>query len=97
MGLTKEQWQLKRINELSDYVKKHGRKVKDIIYWDTYPICIKDICVLGAAIVNDELIFTDYSKDKFIIRRSAKDIERKYLEEALEDMKQYDKNKKVVL
>lgn len=94
MGLTKEQWHIKRINELYDYVSKHSHKVHDTIYWNTYPICIKDICVLGVAIIDDELVFADYENDKFKIRKKAVDTERKYLEEVLTDMKQLDKNKK---
>ena len=95
MGLTKEQWKEKRLAELEDYVRKHSRKVKDVIYWDTYPICVKDICVLGVAIFNGELVFCDYDsrENKFRIRREAKNEERKYLEEVLKDMKQLDKNK----
>lgn len=95
MGLTKEQWKEKRLNELYDYVKKHGHKIKDVIYWDTYPICVRDICVLSVAIINDELVFADYDKDKmqFIIRRECKAENKKYLEEVLHDMKQFDKNK----
>ena len=53
MGLTKEQWKEKRLNELYDYVKKHGHKIKDVVCWDTYPICVRDICVLSVAIIND--------------------------------------------
>jgi len=94
MGLTREQWHIKRLSELEDYVRKHGHKVKDVIYWDTYPIVVKDICVLGVAIFNDELVFVDYDKYKFNIRKEAKNVERKYLEEVFEDMKQLDKNKK---
>ena len=93
MGLTRDQWHNKRISELSAYVKEHGRKVKDVIYWDTYPIVVKDVCVLGVAIFNDELVFADYDAGTFKIRREAKNIERKYLEEAIADMKQLDKNK----
>ena len=94
MGLTREQWHTKRISELYDYVSKHGHKVQNIVYWNTYPICVKDICVLGVAIVNDSLEFGDYTKDGFICRKKAIDTERKWLEEAIEDMKQLDKNKK---
>lgn len=94
MGLTKEQWLAKRYSELEEYVRKNGHKVKDVIYWNTYPIIVKDICVLGVAIFNDELVFADYDRDKFRVRREAKNVERKYLEEVLSDMKQLDKNKK---
>lgn len=96
MGLTKNQWLEKRISELEDYVKEHGYKVKDVIYWDTYPIIVKDVCVLGVAIFNDELVFCDYNyRDcKFKIIKEAKSVERKYLEEVIKDMKQLDKNKK---
>lgn len=94
MGLTKDQWHTKRLSELEDYVRKNGRKVKDVIYWDTYPICVKDICVLGVAIFNDELVFCDYYEDKFLVRREASKVERKCLEEVISDMKQLDKNKK---
>lgn len=94
MGLTRDQWQTKRLSELETYVRKNGRKVKDVIYWDTYPICVKDICVLGVAIFNDELVFCDYYEDKFLVRREASKVERKWLEEVISDMKQLDKNKK---
>lgn len=94
MGLTKEQWLAKRYSELEEYVRKNGHKVKDVIYWNTYPIIVKDICVLGVAIFNNELVFADYDRDKFRVRREAKNVERKYLEEVLSDMKQLDKNKK---
>ena len=51
MGLTKEQWHNKRVNEIIDYVIQHGKKISDnMIYWDTYPVCVKDICVLGVAV-----------------------------------------------
>ena len=94
MGLTREQWVQKRINELSDYVEKHGRKVKDVIYWDTYPICVQDICVDGVAIFNGEIVFADYYDNKFKVRKEANKVARKYLEDVLADMKQLDKNKK---
>lgn len=93
MGLTREQWHSKRIEELKEYVKKYGRKVKDIIYWDTYPVCVKDICVSGVSLFNDEISFVDYEDGKFKIRKEGKNVERKYLEEVLEDMKKIDKNK----
>lgn len=96
MGLNKEQWKEKRLKDLEAYVRENGHKVKDVIYWDTYPICVKDICVLGVAIFNDELVFADYDnrEGKFRIRRECNKVDRKYLEEALADMKQLDKNKK---
>ena len=95
MGLTREQWQAKRLNEIKSYVQSKGHKVGNFIYWNTYPICVKDICVLGVGIFNDKLIFSDYNskENKFTHRRNAEDVERKYLEEVLADMKQLDKNK----
>ena len=76
IGVTKKPLE-KRLKELEDYVRKNGRKVKDVIYWDTYPICVKDICVLGVAIFNDELVFADYSEGTFRIRREAKKLLQK--------------------
>ena len=98
MGLTKDQWQAKRISELKEYIQKHGHKWpigENVFYWDTYPIVIKDICTTGVGVFTDKVVFCDYSKDKpyLIHRRNAEDVERKYLEEVLADMKQLDKNK----
>ncbi len=98
MGLTKEQWHEKRVNEIIDYVTKNGRKISDtLIYWDTYPVCIKDICVLGVAVkgkVKKKLIFGDMHDKKFNERKPAEMAERKYLEEVLADMKAADKKYK---
>lgn len=94
MGLNKEQWQLKRANEIIEYIKEHGKQVSpSVIYWDTWPLCIKDRCFLGAGVIdNFELVFGDFNKEKqfFVTKRHWTEIERKYLEEALADMKKYD-------
>lgn len=95
MGLTREQWRSKRLDELKAYIKSNGHKIHNTIYWNTYPICVKDICVLGVGIFDDKVIFSDYNskEDKFTHRRNGEEVERKYLEEVLSDMKQLDKNK----
>ncbi len=97
MGLTKEQWHVKRVNEIIDYIIKHGSKHKDFYYWDTYPIVVKDICVLGMYVTPDkELNFgsIDTKNWNFNSSRNASKVERKYLEEILLDMKDADKKYK---
>ena len=98
MGLTKEQWHDKRVNEIIDYVVQHGRKISDsMIYWDTYPICVKDICVLGVAVkgkVRKKLSFGDLNGKTYNERKTSDQLERKYLEEVFADMKTTDKRYK---
>lgn len=89
MGLTKEQWVMKRIKELTDIVNKKGKEIKKEIryYCGKEPLIIKDICCDGIALVKDELVFADNSKHGFTIRKKANEVERKYLEEVLSDLK----------
>jgi uncharacterized protein YpiB (UPF0302 family) len=96
MGLTRAQWKEKRLNELFKYVQENGHLVKDVIFWNTYPICVRNICVDGAAIFEDKVAFVDYETDTntFRIRRYADEEERCYLEAVIADMKQLDKNKR---
>ena len=98
MGLTKEQWHAKRVNEIIDYVVQHGKKISDtMIYWDTYPVCVKDICVLGVAVkgkVRRKLSFGDLHGKTYNERKTSDQLERKYLEEVLADMKNTDKRYK---
>lgn len=95
MGLTKEQWHEKRVNEIIDYVTKHGRKISEtLIYWDTYPVCVKDICVLGVAVrgkVKKKLSFGDMHGKTYDERKTSDQLERKYLEDVLADMKDTDR------
>lgn len=94
MGLTRAQWHVKRTAELLKYVQENGHEVDGVIYWDTYPICVQDICVCGVAIMNGEPTFVDYDEDGFRVRRQIKDVDRIYIEVILKDMQQLDKNKK---
>lgn len=97
MGLTREQWHEKRLKEIVDYVIKYGEKHKDIYYWNTYPVCVKDICVSGMYITPDgELNFGSINiKDwTFHSLRNASNVERRFLEEVLLDMKDADKKHK---
>ena len=98
MGLTKEQWHAKRVNEIIDYVVQHGRKISDsMIYWDTYPVCVKDICVLGVAVkgkVRKTLSFGDLNGQTYTERKTSDQLERTYLEDTLADMKAADKRYK---
>ena len=98
MGLTKEQWHAKRVNEIIDYVVQHGKKISDnMIYWDTYPVCVKDICVLGVAVkgkVRKKLSFGDLQEKTYNERKTSDQLEYKYLEEVLADMKDADKRYK---
>ena len=89
MGLTKEQWKKKRIDEIAEIVKEKGKKIDGgiIYYCGKEPLIIKDICVDGIALKNGKLIFADYVKGDFNERRNADDVERKYLEEILSDLK----------
>lgn len=89
MGLTKEQWKQKRIKELIEIVEKKGKEIeKGIVYYTNNDILfVKDICVNGIAIKEDKLIFADYINGEFRIRKYADDVERKYLEEILSDLK----------
>ena len=97
MGLTKEQWHVKRVNEIIDYISKHGQKHRDFLYWDTYPICVKDICVLGLYVTPEkELHFGSIDKNTWTFKssKSSDIVERKYLESVLEDLKDADKRYK---
>ena len=98
MGLTKEQWHDKRVNEIIDYVVQHGKKISDnMIYWDTYPVCVKDICVLGVAVkgkVRKKLSFGDLQEKTYKECKTSDQLEYKYLEEVLADMKDADKRHK---
>ena len=98
MGLTKEQWHNKRVNEIIDYVVQHCKKISDsMIYWDTYPVCVKDICVLGVAVkgkVRKKLSFGDLNGKTYTERKTSDQLERTYLEDTLADMKAADKRYK---
>lgn len=90
MGLTKEQYLKKRTDEIIKYVEENGTSISATVkYWGTYPICVKDICVLGVAVKGKktkQLMFGDYDGKKFIPRKSADSLERNFLEEVLIDM-----------
>ena len=95
MGLTREQWHAKRTKEIADYTLSHGEKISaTMTYWHTYPICVKDICVLGVMVKgqkNKQVLFGDMEGKKFIERKTADQLERGFLEDILVDMKEADK------
>ena len=87
MGLTKEQWQIKRLKELKEIIKKKGTAIDNMIYLKAKePLIIKDICVFGIGLINDEIIFGDYLKDGFRGLKKGTDTERKYLEEIISEI-----------
>lgn len=96
MGLTVEQWHTKRTNEIIDYVLKNGKQLtKTKTLWDTYPICVKDVCVSGIMVTGKKLEFGNVDdKGKFTSRRTPADLERRHLEEIIVDMKAADAKKK---
>ena len=98
MGLTKEQWHTKRTNEIADYVLAHGEKVSPTMtYWHTYPVCVKDICVLGVMVKGQKtkkVLFGDMQGKKFVERKTTEQLERSFLEDVLADMKEADKKRK---
>lgn len=95
MGLTKEQWHKKRTDEIMNYVLSKGDKVSaTMTYWHTYPVVVKDICVLGVMVKgqkNKKVLFGDMIDKKFVERKTTDQLERSFLEEILVDMKEADK------
>lgn len=95
MGLTKEQWHKKRTDEIANYVLSKGDKVSaTMTYWHTYPVVVKDICVLGVMVKgqkNKKVLFGDMIDKKFVERKTTDQLERSFLEEILVDMKEADK------
>lgn len=95
MGLTKEQLRDKAIKDMTDYVIKNGKKISDdLIYWGTYPVVIKDICVTGVAVAGKSkkvLSFGDMKNNIFAERKAIDDVNKKFIEETLADMKSADK------
>ena len=98
MGLTKEQWHTKRTNEIADYVLKNGEKISaTMIYWHTYPVVVKDICVLGVMVKGQKtkkVLFGDMQGKKFVERKTTEQLERSFLEDILADMKEADRKAK---
>lgn len=95
MGLTKEQWHKKRTDEIMNYVLSKGDKVSaTMTYWHTYPIVVKDICVLGVMVKgqkNKKVLFGDMIDKRFVERKTTDQLERGFLEDILVDMKEADK------
>lgn len=91
MGLTREQLHKKREDEIIKYVEEHGNKLSETItYWGTYPVCVKDICVLGAAVKGKKtkkLMFGDLKDKKFILRKEPAAVDHLVLADVLADMK----------
>ena len=95
--LTKKQLREKLEKDLVAYVLEHGHKtsINSIIYWNTYPICVEDVCVQGVAVINNtELVFGDWYKDNFLRRKELSDISLPWIESVFSDMQHLDENKK---
>jgi len=94
MGLTREQLHLKRQEEIIKHVEAHGEKISETMtYWGTYPVCVKDICVLGVMVKGKKtkkVLFGDYQNKKFKERKLAEEVDHLVLAEVLEDMKRID-------
>lgn len=81
MGLTREQKAQKSADKLRSYVKSVGG------IWNTYPVCVKDICVTAVKLDGDNILFGDITSDrKFQIRRTIDGMEYNYIDECLADM-----------
>lgn len=89
MGLTKAQWQTKRINEIKEIVKQKGKKIDKSFYLEgKNPFIVKDVCVFGVYVnENDELLFGDLRENGFHCCKKGVDTERTYLEEILDEIK----------
>ena len=89
---------------LCDYIEKTGKK-----YWETHPICLRDKCIDGIALIDGKLVpynvdkgkkynpFTDgeLTADEDIDSlRPQRTITAKTLDALLDDMKNYDAKKK---
>ncbi len=78
-----------------NYVLSKGDKVSaTMTYWHTYPVVVKDICVLGVMVKgqkNKKVLFGDMIDKKFVERKTTDQLERSFLEEILVDMKEADK------
>ncbi len=95
--LTKKQLREKLEKDLVTYVLEHGHKtsINSIIYWNTYPICVEDVCVQGVAVINNtELVFGDWYKDNLLRRKELSDISLPWIESVFSDMQHLDENKK---
>jgi hypothetical protein len=53
MGRSKEDAYVSAYKELCDYVHTNGKAEKGgkVIYWETYPICLKEKCIDGLALM----------------------------------------------
>lgn len=89
MGLTRAQLKDRAYNKLKECLQTYSTPVKKskIIKskWEKYPICAKDICVLGAYITKDDkILLSDYDSEKDTYAqhhyRYAEDFERQYLD-----------------
>ena len=100
MGLTVEQWHTKRTKEIADYVLENGNQLtKTKFLWNTYPICVKDVCVTDILVTikgkdKKDLEFGYMRNGKFLSSRTPNDLERYHLEEIIVDMKEADSKKK---
>jgi len=97
--LTKKQLREKLEKDLVAYVLEHGHKtsIDSTIYWNTYPICVEDMCVQGVALIDKaEIIFGDWNtkNDVFVPRKYLGNISLPWLESVFSDMQHLDENKK---
>jgi len=88
------------INDIIQYITKNGKVVtKNFIYWNTYPVCVKDVCVTTVAVVDGRIIFGDYDEKKTEfpkIYHTTNDVEYEFILEAFNEIKEADEkaNKK---
>lgn len=53
MGRSKEDAYVNAYKDLCDYVHTNGKAEKNskVIYWETYPVCLKEKCIDGLALM----------------------------------------------
>lgn len=96
MGLTREKLKERAIAKLDSYIKEHGSKIGNYIVWDTYPICVKDICLFSAVIdlTNYTTFFCDFEKESMTFNkkyiRTYDDLDYNMINSLLSDLIEYD-------
>lgn len=89
----KEAHKQKIVSEIIAHIKKHGSENGDMIFWNTNPVCVKDICVNIVALpkTNDVILFGDLKNGSFISFRNSEDLDYVWLADVLGDMKAADR------
>lgn len=89
MSYTKEQRKAKAFNALRDYLEANGTKEKDMIVWDTFPVCCKDKCY-DKIVLREGSIFAAQDYEKPGEWRNLYDLDTRYLEGIKADLQKYD-------